>query len=437
MSENKLGTMKPLPLVLSMSFPIMLSMALQAVYNIADSLFLSHYSEISFAAVSAVQPVLMIFTALANGLAAGGGSLLSKSLGQGDSRRARGVVATACTLAAAFSSFGMVLVFLASRFITLFFLDGVPGFDDAVSYLRLVSISFPFMFASALASFVLQAHGMGRSAMAVQASGALLNVVLDPVFISVLDMGASGAALATMLGHMVSASVAAVLWLERDVTRARPSFDGSDCKRILSIAFPAAMGQAAGPVVGLVLNKLVLSYGLDAMAVYGMYLKTESFMFLASSGIGSALIVIVGYNYGKGDTKRIRECFFTSLALSWSVMIAGFVFFQLCSGWVVGLFTNSPEVVAMGRSAFRLLCFCFLLTSPNIIMTGLLQGLGMGGRSLMITYCRFFLFLVPSAFVLDRLFGLPGLWLSFFCADVPTFLLIVFIYMKVRRDMTA
>ncbi len=420
-----------------MAFPIMLSMALQAVYNIADSLFLSHYSEVAFAAVSAVQPVFMIFTALANGIAAGEGSLLSKSLGQGDSRRAHCSLSTAWTLAAVLSGGGMTLVILSSRPVALFFLAGVPGSGDAVSYLRLVSLSFPFMFASALVSFVLQAHGMGKSAMAVQASGALVNVLLDPVFIFVLDMGASGAALATTLGYVFSAVVAAAVCFVHDVTKAMPAYDGEDSRRILSVAFPSTMGQAAGPVVGLVLNKLVLSYGVDAMAVYGMYLKAESFMFLASSGIGSALIVIVGYNYGMGDVGRIRKCFSTSLLLSWSVMIAGFVFFQLCCGWIVGLFTDSPEVLELGRSAFRLLCFCFLLTSPNIIMTGLLQGLGMGGRSLMITYCRFFLFLIPSALVLNHFFGLPGLWLSFFCADVPTLLLIVLIHSRLRRDVMA
>ena len=169
------------------------------------------------------------------------------------------------------------------------------------------------------------------------------------------------------------------------------------------------------------------------MAVYGMYLKMESFMFLASSGISSALIVIVGYNYGRKDYRRVKKCFFTSLALSWSVMIAGFVFFQLFSKNLVMIFTEDPELIDLGITAFRSLCFCFLLTSPNIIMTGLLQGLGLGSRSLLITYSRFFLFLIPLAFILNHLFGIVGLWFSYFAAAVPTVFLLIAVYRDADR----
>lgn len=426
--------MKPLPLVLSMALPVMLSMALQAIYNIADSLFISRYSETSFAAVSIVQPLILIFTALANGIAAGEGSLLSKTLGEGDEKRAASSVGTAWTLAIASSVSGLVLVLAASTPFVRFFLGSDASGIDAVVYLRIVAVAFPFQFSASLVSFLLQSYGRSRSAMAIQGSGAICNIVLDPLFIFTFGWGAAGAAIATALGYICSAIVAFAIYFRSDCIVSRPSYDGRDGRRIFRIALPSMMGQAAGPIVGVVLNKLVVAYGVDAMAVFGMYLKTESFMFLASSGIGSALIVIVGYNYGLGDMRRVKKCYFTALALSWSIMLIGFAIFQMAAPEIVGLFSSDPGLLSIGTRAFRLLCFCFLLTSPNIITTGLLQGFGMGGRSLAITYSRFFLFLLPFAFILNALFGLDGVWLSFFAADVPTIFLIVHIYRKVDRE---
>ncbi|MGN0906980.1 MAG: MATE family efflux transporter [Bullifex sp.] len=185
------------------------------------------------------------------------------------------------------------------------------------------------------------------------------------------------------------------------------------------------MVAAAGSVVGLIINRLVLSYGMNAMAIYSMYLKLESFMFLASQGIGSALIVIVSYNYGAGNSDRVRKSYFVSLALSWGIMLTGFLFFQTCTRMLVSLFTDDPMLKEEGVKAFRLISFCFLLTSPNIMTSSLLQGLGQGRKSLMITMMRFFLFLIPAAFILDRFFGLYGLYLSYFVSDVLSLVPIV------------
>ena len=435
MDNNKLGTMKPLPLVLSMALPVMLSMALQAIYNIADSLFIARYSEASFAAVSIIQPMLMIFTSLANGIAAGEGSLLSKCLGADDDKRARSSVGTAWSMAAISSVAAIVIIFLFVRPFVGFFLHDDPSGQDAIIYLKIVALGLPFFFASSLITFILQSHGHSKSAMFIQGSGAICNIIFDPVLIFTMNLGTAGAALATTLGYILSFAVAAVLYFPSDSTMSKFSLKKKDCRRITQVAMPSMMVQAAGPIVGIILNKLVVSYGVNVMAVFGMYQKTESFMFLAAGGIASALIVIVGYNYGRGDMKRVKKCFFTSLSLSWSIMIIGFFLFQAFTTELVSLFTDSPEVIEIGVRAFKLLCFCFLLTAPNIITSGLLQGLGMGKQSLIITYSRFFLFLLPFAFILNHFFGITGVWLSFFAADIPTLFLIFFLYRKVCRDV--
>lgn len=431
MENNKLGTMKPLKLVLSMALPIMLSMSLQAVYNIADSLFIAKYSEEAFAGVSIIQPLFLAVLALANGIAAGEGSLLSKCLGENNARRARTSVGTAWTVALIAALISSMFVITINRTFVEFFLDGEFAIREATGYLFIVALAFPFVFIASLVSFILQSHGRSKSSMVIQSSGAIMNIILDPIFIFALDLGAFGAGLATALGYALSSIIALILYFRSKCTRNKLAFCSPDCKRIFQIALPSMLVQAAGPIVGVILNKLIVSYGVGVMAVYGMYLKMESFMFLAASGIGSALIVIVGYNYGMGDMRRVKRCFFTALALSWSVMLLGFVFFQLFSPSLVALFTAEKELIDLGTVAFRSLCFCFLLTSPNIIMTGLLQGLGLGAKSMMITYSRFFIFLIPLAFILNSLWGINGLWFSYFAADVPT----VFLLIKIYRDV--
>ncbi len=436
MDDNKLATMKPLPLVLSMALPLMLSMALQTLYSIADSIFISRFSEETFAAVSIVQPLLLLATAAANGIAAGEGSLLSKLLGEGSGDRARSSIGTAWTLSVSISLALLLAVFLiASPFIGFFLPEDSGGRTDALSYLLIMSLAFPFQFAASLSSFILQAHGMSKSAMIIHSSGAIANIILDPVFIFTLGLGAAGAAAASAIGYLLSAIIGIVLYFSMDIVRSGFSFRKEDGRRIFQIALPSLMVQAASPIVAFFLNKLVISYGTDVMAVYGIYLKTESFMFLASSGIANALLVITGYNYGRRDRERILECYRTALILSWSIMLIGFALFQVFASQIISIFTSDPGVKEIGKEAFRLLCFCFLLTSPNIITGGLFQGLGLGKRSLAITYCRFFLFLIPLAFILNRLFGLPGIWLSFFASDIPTLFLIIHLFRKTRREL--
>ncbi len=372
MDENRLGTEKITPLVLKMALPVMLSMALQAIYNIADSLFISRYSEVAFGGVSIIQPLLLISTALANGIGAGCGSLLSTLLGQEDYHKARKAVATGWTLALSIGLFLSIgLIFIAKPFVLHFSSDSIAN-QAAISYLVTISPSIVFVFISSLISFILQSHGMPQKAMIMQSVGAVANIILDPIFIFYFDMGVSGAALASAVGYILSAILALVFYFIAKTTHAKPSFNKECAKKIVNIALPATMVQGAGPVVGVVLNGLIVSYGIEVMAVYGMYLKTESFMFLASQGISSALIVIVGYNYGRGDYDRVKRSFKVSLLIAWSIMGIGFVLFQIFSKNIISLFTDDPCLIAIGIPAFKSLCFCFLLTSPNIIMTGLL-----------------------------------------------------------------
>lgn len=433
--DSSLGSKKIVPLVIFMALPTIFSMAMQAIYNIADSLFISHYSEIAFGGVSIIQPLLLIATALANGIAAGVGSYLSASLGAKDEKRAISAISTGWALALSSGvAISLLLLIIARPFVSLFS-DNIEASVAASSYLLMTTPFLICVFISSLICFILQSYGRPKLAMVIQSLGAVVNIVLDPIFIFTFNMGAMGAALATGIGYFVSFVLSLIFYYSTDCIHCRAKFDRESIVRIFNVALPSTMTQGAGPIVGVIINGLVVSYGIEVMAVYGMYLKAESFMFLASQGIANALIVIVGYNYGRGDFNRVRKSFKVSLVISWSLMIVGFVIFQIFARQIVSLFTTDVRLIELGVSAFRSLCFCFLLTAPNIVMTGLLQGLGKGGLSLTITYTRFFVFLIPLSFVLNWIWGLSGLWFCYFSADIPTIFLIVFIYRYIDKKV--
>lgn len=432
-SEERLGSGRIVPLVLSMALPLILSMAFQAVYNIADSLFISRYSAEEFAGVSVIQPLVLIITALSAGLATGMGSLLSRSLGEGSRDKAKKCIATAFSIAILLTLLLTPLYILIREPFTVLYTDNSTAVNAGEGYLFIFALGIIAVFFSQLSAFILQAHARSRQAMIVQASGAIFNIVFDPVFIFTLGLGADGAAIATVLGYLLSSLLGFILIRQPDVLKALPGFDKTAAKGIAQVAFPALLAQGAGPIVGIIFNSIVLSYGINEMVVYGMYLKMESFMFLACSGISSALVVIAGYNYGAGHNRRVWEAYGISLAMGWSVMLLGFLFFQLASPFLVRIFTTDPEIIALGIPAFRRLSCCFLLTAPNIVTTGLLQGIGKGGRSMLITYIRFFLFLIPLAFLLSHFYDFYGLCLSYAAADVPTLAVIVLILHSIRH----
>lgn len=413
----------------------MISMGVLAFYNIADSLFISHFSEIAFAGVSLVQPLLMIVMALANGIGAGCGSQLSKALGAENEELGKKCVGTAFFLSLIVTLTSTVIMLSLAYPFSHSFTTNAVAQEAALIYMMIIAPTFVLSGVTAIITFDLQSHGKPKSAMIVQTSGAIVNIVLDPILIFSLKMGVAGAALATSIGYLVSFLVSIYLYWRLPLTKAYPKFDKLCARSIFDIALPNMMAQGAGPIVGLVFNKLVVAYSIEALAILGMYLKAESFMFLASSGIASALIVIVGYNYGMGDYDRVKKSFKVSLMMSWSIMLIGFVIFELFTPYIVALFTSDPALIDMGIPMFRTLCLCFLLTSPNIIMTGLLQGLGKGKESLKITYFRFFICLIPIALITNHFIGLNGVCMSYFLADIPTIFLIVAIYRKISKSM--
>lgn len=428
MNEERLGNENILKLVVRMALPAMLTMAFQALYNAFDSLFIARYSSHAFASISITQPVINISLAISAGLGAGMAGCISRYLGQRNKKSAEDGFKTALLSALSIAILIALLSLLFSNSFVASFTSDALAIELGSSYLNIISICFPFVFLSTIIASLFNSHSLSLYAMLIQSSGAILNIILDPIFIFYFDLGANGAAIATALGYVFSFIFGLILYNRRSILSLKGAFSFDVLKSITNIALPSMMVSAAGSIVGLIYNRLILSYGLDEMAVYSMYLKLESFMFLASSGISSALVVIVAYNYGAKFFKRVKIAYFTSMLLSLAIMLLGFAFFQIFTKQLVMLFTADDKLLDMGLRAFKKLSYCFLLTSFNISTSGLLQGLGKGERSLILTMTRFFLLLIPLSIVLNYFFGLDGLYLSYFASDVLVLPLIVIIY---------
>lgn len=416
-TTGRLGRENMVTLVIRMAVPIMLSMALQAVYNIADSLFLSRYSLSAFAGVSVIQPFTQIIIAIAIGLGTGLAGVLSNSLGRKDEKSAFSSIHSATYLALVVSIFFLVVMEVFSSPFVHFFVDDRDTYIAGNEYLRLFALGLPFVFLMNNFASILQSHSQSRQAMMVQSSGCLVNIILDPLFIFTFDLGSLGAALATVIGFLVSTILGYVL--VRRLELGKGSFSFALIKRIVYIGLPTLLVSGAGPIISIVYNKLVLQYGVEAMVAYGMYLKMESFMFLSAGGVSSALVVIAAYNLGEGKIDRIHSAYRVSLVIGWGTMLLGFLVFQVFTGFFVRLFaTEGGTLYALGILAFHYLSFCFLISPFNIITSGLFQGLGQGFRGMAIIATRFFVFLIPYSFILSHFFGLRGLFLSYFAADL-------------------
>lgn len=434
-TKRELGEGKMLPLVLSMAMPLVLSMAFQAVYNITDSLFISHYSSIAFAGVTLVEPLVFLSQTIANGIGTGTSSLLSKCLGERDNEKARKAVGTGWAVSCiACVFFFLAYLFFAKPFVRFFTTD-VEAAVAGRSYLQVFALGIPFLFLSAMCSFLLQSHGDTKASMKILVSGSVLNIALDPVFVFLLDLGATGAAIATVIGHAASAIIGVALLVRRQVNAKVLLFDAASAKRILFIALPAFLSTGAGSLTSLVINKLIIGYGVEEMVVYGMYLKMESFLFLAAHGVSSALVVIAAYNFGQRTMDRVKSAYRYSLVIGWIAMILGFVLLQAFAPHLVRLFASDTALIGRGVVCFRITSLCLLFSSVNIITQGLMQGLGKGFRSLFLGYMRFFMFLIPFAFLLSHFFGVRGIYASYFAADVPTLLLDFIVYQRTRKEM--
>ena len=423
-----MGTL-PIPrLLFSISVPIIISMLVQALYNIVDSIFVAWLDPIAgTGALTLAFPVQNLMIALAVGLAVGTNALLSRSLGEKNREKVdlvagQGFFLTLCGYLI-FLVFGL---FLAEPFVALQKTAGSDVYVYSVEYITIISIGSVGVFIQVVTERLMQSTGRSVLSMIIQLSGAIVNIILDPILIFGLCgmpmMGVRGAAIATVIGQLVAAAVGIVLNLKYnpDITLKIKNFipAPSVLWEMLSIGIPSVLMQAIGSVMTFSMNGILGGFSQEAENVFGVYFKLQSFVFMPVFGLNNGMIPIIAYNFGARKKERIYATMKLSGVVAVSYMVVGLLAFQILPEQLLSLFAASEEMVAIGKVALRTISLSFILAGFSIVSISTCQALGRSIYSLIVSVVRQLVILIPAAYLLSLSGRVELVWWSFPIAEL-------------------
>ena len=431
--ENKMGVMPVGKLLLNMGVPIMLSMLVQALYNVVDSIFVSRISEAALTAVSMAFPMQNLIISFATGIGVGMNALLSRALGQRDQKTANKMAVHGLFLVACCA----VCFLIAGVFFSRAYMNAQTTdpeiFRHGVSYLTICCIRSFAIFGEIIFERMLQATGRTLLSMVSQMTGAVINLIFDPIMIFGLlgcpRMGVTGAALATVLGQIVACILAFVL-NQRKNPEARLSLrgfrpEGRTTWRILAIGVPSIVMASVTSVTTFLLNIILGQFTYTAVAVYGVYFKLQSFVNMPLFGLTNALIPIVAFNYGRRDKRRVHGAIRYALLYGGILMFIGLLMFQLFPAQLLLWFDASESMLGIGCRALRIISTSYVFASCCIVMSATCQALGYGVYSLLLSLIRQIGFLIPSAWLLARTGVLDNVWLCYPIAEISAIIVSV------------
>lgn len=447
--ENKMGTMPVNKLLLSVSLPIMASMLVQALYNIVDSIFVSRISENALTAVSLAFPIQSLIIALGVGTGVGVNALLSRSLGEKDFEKVNLTAVNGIFLSAMnFLIFLVIGLFAVKAFYASQTTDlEIIGYG--VNYLTVVCCFSFGCFTQLIFERLLQSTGKTILSMISQTVGAVINIILDPILIFGLfglpRMEVTGAAVATVIGQ-ISAGVVAILLNQKANHEIRISFKGfrpsvKIIRQIYAVGIPAIIMQSIGSIMVYGFNQILISFSSTATAVFGVYFKLQSFIFMPIFGLNNGMIPIVSYNYGARHKERLTKTISLSILYAVGIMCVGFLIFQLFPEELFLLFDASEHMLSMGVPALRIISTHFIFAGFCIVSSAVFQAFGNGIYSMIISIWRQLIVLLPAAYLLSLLGNINYVWLSFPIAEFSAVLMnLVFmrnIYKKILKPMEA
>ena len=438
MQENNMFmTTKPIfSLLVSMSVPMMLSMLIQSLYNIVDSIYVSWLGTDALTAVSLAYPLQNAIVSVAVGIGVGISSAISIHLGAGNQEKAD----RAATIGIGLTVFHCILFILAGLVVTRPFLslftDKSAVLEDACAYTYIVlCFSFGSLLQIAFEK-IFQGIGQMKITMILLIVGCVVNIILDPILIFGLlgfpELGVAGAAIATVIGQISAFLLYIVVYLRKSYAihiRAKYlRFDPSIIRQIYSVGIPSSIMMLLPSVLISILNSILTAFSGVYVAVLGVYFKLQTFIYMPANGIVQGMRPIIGYNYGAGETHRVRSAIRYSLACAAGLMLLGTLLSLLIPEQIFALFNADAELLECGVTALRIICLGFLVSSVGIIYSGTFEALGNGRNSLIISLLRQFVITIPLSFLLAKLWGPVGVWISFpageLCASIAALLLL-------------
>lgn len=425
-AENKMGTMPVNRLLVSMSLPMIASMLVQALYNIVDSVFVAQISENALTAVSLAFPIQNLMIAVSAGTCVGINALLSRCLGERRQRDADLSAANGVFLAAmSYLVFALIGIF-GSHFFFASQTDNAQIAELGTQYLTICLVCSFGLFMEMTFERIMQSTGRTIYSMVTQGTGAIINIILDPIMIFGLfgfpKLGIRGAAIATVTGQIIAMALAIYLNHKKntDVSLSLRGFqpDGRIIGRIYEVGIPSIIMQSIGSVMTFGLNRILISFSETAVSILGVYFKLQSFIFMPIFGLNNGVIPIIAYNYGAANRKRIMDTIKTGTVISVGIMIVGLAVFQLCTPQLLGLFNASGHMLEVGVPALRIISTSFLFAGYCIIISSVFQAMGNGVYSLIVSVARQLLCILPLAYVFASLWGLHAVWYSFPLAEL-------------------
>ena len=447
-NENKLGTMPISKLIWNMSLPIIASMLVQALYNIVDSVFVSRVSEQALTAVSLAFPAQNLMIGLATGTAVGVNALMGRALGAGMRERADRVANNGIFLAVV----GFVISALLGLTCSNLFFRSQTQVESIIAmgndYLRIVTIGSLGMFCQIMYERLLQGTGRSLLSMYTQGLGAIVNIILDPVFIFVLDMGVAGAAVATIIGQFCGCALAIYFNHKKntDITLSLRGFrpDWRLIGEIYAIGLPRVIMSAIGSVMTFLMNKILITYHSaheTAATAFGVYFKLNSFVFMPIFGMNNGVIPIVAFNYGAQNRRRMVETIKRSTLYASCIMVFGMALFLLIPGPLLKIFDATDTMLTVGVPALRIISLSFCMAGACIALGSSFQALGKSIYSMITSIIRQLVFLVPIAYVLARYGASIGnddlVWWCYPIAEIASLSLTLGFFRHVYRTMIA
>lgn len=452
--ENKMGTMPVGKLLFTMSLPMVISMLVQALYNVVDSIFVAKISENALTAVSMAFPVQNFMIAVASGTGVGVNALLSRSLGEKNEKRASAAACNGILLVlisfAAFALFGLFgsEAFYRSQFSAAELAKNPDGCEEiikfGVQYMQIITIFSLGIFMQIIFERLLMSTGKTIFNMITQGTGAIINIVLDPVLIFGLlgfpKLGVAGAAVATVIGQFVGFILGFIFNMKFNheinisLKKLKPQWD--IIKLIYSVGLPSIIMLSIGSVMTYGMNKILMLYTSTAVSVFGVYFKLQSFIFMPVFGLNNGMVPIVAYNYGAKSRERIIKTIKYSIFAAIVIMFTGLAVFQLIPETLLSLFmseNSSAEFVTIGVDALRKISLSFLFAGFCIVVGSVFQALGNGVYSLIVSAARQLIVILPVAYAFGEIFGLSAIWFAIPIAEIASVALSIFFFVRIYK----
>ncbi len=441
MNQNFMKEKPVLPLILSMSLPMVLSMLVNSLYNIVDSFFVAQISEDAMTALSLVYPIQNFINAVGIGFGVGINAVIAFYLGAEDRPKAD----TAATQGLLLSVIHSVIMTIGCIAVMPAFLRMFTSSETVVDLgIRYSVIAFSFTLSIVLGvtfEKIFQAVGKMKVTMVSLMCGCVANIILDPVLIFGLgpfpEMGIEGAALATGIGQTLTLAIYLVIYFVRPIgVRISKKYLTPNRKMVLklySVGIPATLNLALPSFLISSLNAILAAYSEVYILVLGIYYKLQTFIYLPANGIVQGMRPLIGYNYGAKEHKRVNQIYNIVLCMSGIIMILGTIICLVIPSQLMGLFTHTPETIHAGETALRIIGAGFLVSAVSVTSSGALEGLGKGVPSLIISLCRYIVIIIPAAYLLSWLFGPVGVWNAFWVAEAITAVIAFIVYRKCIR----